>query len=385
MKTLLEEYKKIVSENRKVLLSTELQDGLPDPNITLTNNDLLIETLLRLFADEKAEYLPSNVPHLIQAHIEDVKTAANGLQSDPNGQASYVAAILKAMDKLYAHCLKYGLVTFGFTGKEEAQIVQNVRNRIVDLRKKSNDLSKIIVSRSERMEQETEEYLAALRARLEEAASAVEDIRGLVSQGKDIFLIMKQAQQETVHRLDEFKNLADEIDRIKKASIDSAEKINQMMKTTNEYESDTKAKMNSANDALSRITEKETEINDFYGKIQEYINKIGETKISADEYYTNLKGKCEKTVSRFEKKTEEIVLQNQDYQRQIKEILAKAVGAGLFRVFKLRRNFLAWSRFIWIVVVIAASVGVVWGIYNISTHITNTTARHSYISGCIHV
>ncbi len=131
MLEIIEKYEKQTNANKEVLLQAELPESKFVSEVICNNNSLLIKTLKALFSKEKAECLPSVIIEEIKHLISDIENLFNIIETDPNA-VTQIGQILQTMDKLYAYCLQFGLITFGFKGKEETLLIQNMRNKIND-------------------------------------------------------------------------------------------------------------------------------------------------------------------------------------------------------------------------------------------------------------
>ena len=126
-----------------MLLKTKLSEDALAAALVCNNNSLLIENLTKLFRDEKAKYLPYVIIVNIEHRISDINNLLDTIEKKPEDPGS-VLQVLKSIDDLYAFCLQFGLITFGFTGKEEAQLVQGVRNKIGDIQSDISNLKQEI-------------------------------------------------------------------------------------------------------------------------------------------------------------------------------------------------------------------------------------------------
>jgi len=128
MLAIIEEYERRTEANRKVLLGMKLPDDGLTAQAVLNNNHLLVANLKGLFSEEKGEYLPNAIRKNLNGQISRIHQSYAQLEQGP--AADHGPRILEQMDGLYAYCLQYGLITFGFPGKEQSQIVQTLRNEV---------------------------------------------------------------------------------------------------------------------------------------------------------------------------------------------------------------------------------------------------------------
>ena len=128
MLDLIDEFDRRTHANEGSLASVQLADEGTIAQSVLNNNRVLLADLKALFSQKRAEYLPGVITRNLRERFAHLAEAYNNLEqtSEPN----HARRILGQMDELYAYCLQYGLITFGFRGKERSQIVQNLRNKV---------------------------------------------------------------------------------------------------------------------------------------------------------------------------------------------------------------------------------------------------------------
>jgi len=115
----------------------------------------------------------------------------------------------------------------------------------------------------------------------------------------------------------------------------------------NQIASQITAKNNSADETLAAIQERKKTADDFYTTVETYKKDMLDANKKAKLEYSDLKKTCDDTISKYSSKTEEIIKQNNVYQGQIKELLAKAVSGGLFKVFSQRQEKLSKGTIFW--------------------------------------
>ncbi len=391
MLNLLNQYKQAIQENKRLLSDFQnLPADIPNPEITLSNNDLLVGCLTKIFEEEKAQYLPASVTAAMSAPVNEILKGIQSLTKEPQNQ-SHFAAIIQTMDKLYACCLQYGLITFGFSGKEETQMVESTRNAISDISVQTKSLRKVIKSNNEKAEamltrfdqdiqklnsdaqqllKNLEENLQTNKTTAETTVSKIagmtELVNGYQNSSKtalDKITELHTASQQTSERIKEIENQSK---NSQQTITTIAAKINEQLQNASTHAADTKTKADATNQSLANAKQKETEINAFYQNLEAYKSDMTEVKRKADADYAQTKDECISMVKKHEEETQNIIAQNKQYQDEIKELLHKAVSAGLFGVFKQRHEFLAKGRNFWRWAVIASSLLVVSGIVFVS-------------------
>jgi len=415
MLELLSEFQKLVNENKQKIISVEgLPEDIPDIEVTINNNDLLTKSLVKIFKEEKSKYLPSNIPQYIEQYINDIKTSLQEIQKEPDNIISYVQPILSSMEKLYAHCMKYGLITFGFNVKEEISIIQDMRNKIGEVTAKINGLKRALDNRNNEIESlwtnSTDELNVinkSVKDKIEQNSIQFEDdvnntlieIKEKINSFNSIIEEKTKEAEGLVSSIEEFKNtseqnfgksneVTEQINETKesveqifnevkaiKEKVDihlnetalSTNKTDEQLKNATQCVAEINTKNNSAAEIIANMKQREDEINEFYQEIEEHKEEMLKNKKKADADYTSIKNNFENTLSDYDDRNNKIIENNESYQSEIKNLLHKAVSAGLFGVFKQRQKYLAISRYIWAVLVFASSIAVVWIIYSIAS------------------
>jgi hypothetical protein len=139
----------------------------------------------------------------------------------------------------------------------------------------------------------------------------------------------------------------------------STNKSDEQLKNATQYVAEINTKNTSATEIIANMKQREVEINEFYQGMEEHKEEMISNKKKADADYTSIKNNYART--------NKIIENNESYQTEIKELLHKAVSAGLFTVFKQRQKYLAISRYIWAALVFVSSIGVAWAIYHLAS------------------
>ena len=118
------------------------------------------------------------------------------------------------------------------------------------------------------------------------------------------------------------------------------------------------AKLDDSTNSLTSLQNKEKQINDFYQNMGKYKEEIIQFQKDIGEKYTGLIEKTETNIKDFDERTKNIIGQNEAQQKKIAELLAGAVGVGLFTAFGKQKKWLFVSRIICLVVLVGAIGGV---------------------------
>jgi len=399
-----------------VRASGELPSEELPAEIVLNNNDLLVENLLALFSKEEAQYLPSTITKEIRRRVSILEGVFGSIEGSP--EVGGTAEMLGEMDSLYAYCLQYGLVTFGFVDKEHTQVVQNVRNRIsgvveelaglkgkvadaeAQLDKEGQDIQKrlstagegVLAEISKRRDEFTGESESIAKKLGNRAAQFEADINQKTARSKELldgiqrYLDTAKASSEACvdrqKQIDVIMNSASgELDGI----IATASKANEQLvaakshaegaaaqaQGATQFNADTKAKSEAAAGHLATVKQRQEEIDTFYGEIEKHEEQMLAIRKEADTDYGEMKKACMETVEDFKGQTASIADQNREYQKEIKELLHKAVSVGLFSVFKERQGFLTITRFVWAGLVFVSAIALAVGIYRLASDLSN--------------
>jgi uncharacterized coiled-coil DUF342 family protein len=381
MVNLLNEYKKIIEENKSIILNfTNPPDNIPTLESTLSNNDLLVSCLIKIYELDKAKYLPLNITSSLMNSIKDIMRIIQLFKQEPQNQ-TYFTDILNGMDKLYTLCLQYGLITFGFSGKEETQLIENVRNEIDEINSETKSLRKMLKTHKEKadtiltdfdqnikqLKSDAQKRLNTFDEDLKAGKNSADDTVSKITGMLDVVNTHQNSVKTILDKITENNtNIQQALDRIKENEKQSqgilqntatmSSKVNEYLQTVSTNVAEVKAKVDSANQSLANVKQKEKEISDFYQKLESYKAEMIEVKKKADADYIEIKTSCNSNLEKYNEEIRNLINQNKKYQEDIKDLLHKAVSAGLFSVFKQRQEFLAKGRKFWRWAVICSSI-----------------------------
>lgn len=110
-------------------------DGAEGPiaERALSNTALLLEALATFYRDPKSEFFPTVITAAIQDRLIQAENTFAGLpEIDQPIPAASALNLVKQLEELYAYCLQYGLITYGFTGKiaqEQIELIRRTRQQ----------------------------------------------------------------------------------------------------------------------------------------------------------------------------------------------------------------------------------------------------------------
>ncbi len=115
-------------------IPTIVPKGQYDPDHTISNTHLLLETLIECYsASEKASYLPYAVDNQIHGQLNSLVTQLTSFAGNPH--PTFATNVMAAADSLYSVSLQYGIITFGFDQKELNDLITDLRSRRKNVRK----------------------------------------------------------------------------------------------------------------------------------------------------------------------------------------------------------------------------------------------------------
>jgi len=351
-----------VMSNPDILQIAKTIDGL---EIAISNANLLSNTLISFYQNEESAYFPRTITDKIEVFIRDANAQLNTLtaKKPPDKQ------LQENLDKLYEICLQSGITSFGFKSKELNHILDNAKRNIQCIEKKASEINDELEKQTQEFKRNVDEKNTVLDSNVnssnelkgkvtqieQSAKEKNESIENLLADASKLLEEIKKAQQEA----NATKNAIDS-ENINTQNITS--QIQSKLNEANQLTSQITAKNNTANDTLSAIQERKKAADEFYTTVETYKKEMLDTKKKAMADYSELKEICDTTIAENTKQSEEIIQQNTAYQEQIKELLAKAVSGGLFKVFNQRQVFLSKGTRFWKWAVVVSSILVAAGI-----------------------
>jgi methyl-accepting chemotaxis protein len=330
-----------------------------DIQSTLSNTELLLGTLAVFYSDqEKARYFPLCADVAVKTALEALSKRMTEFAG--NNHQTHVATFLSAADQLYAICIQYGLITFGFPQKELSELIVDLRTRKRTISKTAERVARdaaTILSAAEEHSREAKERFSneteELRASLESALKKCEE-----------FQLQLQASSDAMTKgLEEFKAqhasvtaMAESLAKSDKATSLLATEVEEMARTV-------RTELEAVKDHRARIKDEMDAILAFYSEIEEHQKTMRDTQKEATAKHNELVQKYEEEQSRLKARTDEIVVRNEGLQKEIKGHLSKAVGVTLFSAFDQRRRGLLHGKVWWAVIMLlsaGAGAGLSW-------------------------
>ncbi len=406
----IKELQGLLKEKRKLLQSIKgLPEDCPDVPTTINNTELLLKELTKLYKDEKAKHLPHTISTTVKQSIVAVVPILNSFSESGEGQADNVSQVITEMDELYANCLKYGLITFGFTAKEKSQTIEELRlsvnallSQIESIKNEALSAQDTLKDAGSKAEEEVERLLSQyndsvsqktesleqqidtavntftddcqqkkqhIQEYVDKAKSTSENLSELHKKGTEIQqniegLLNKatESTQSVAKTQEDAETVKSSIDEQLQQSQNLNQQIESSLQQANTNTAEVKAKNTNADELLALIKQKQKDVDEFHENLEEHRQDMAEIKKQAGVDYSKIKSSSESTVESCKEQTDAIVSENEQLQEQIKKLLTQAVGAGLFGVFEGRQKVLAKGRVFWQWAVVGSSVLVAVGI-----------------------
>jgi hypothetical protein len=381
----IQKLKVAIGAKQELLLRVaELLPDSPEPKICLDNTSLLLDTLESFAKEEKAKYLPKTIEKDVAARILNINSGLELIneQSTPDK----IVNVLEQMDLLYATCLKYGLITFGFSSKEALSMIEQIKaykNDVAQLayesRKAINQKAKTVEQSVEKAESNTQVLQQSLTQSIQtkidecktkidlqvgEAEKTVKAIKDLSETAISLQQEIDKKKKDAISEQEAIVKLGAAITETKKAFSTELQEIlkehqisTQTSTTVSTLTAQIQAKLDDSTKSLVNIQNKETQVTDFYKNIETYKAEIIEFQKGINEQHSILLEQTEGNIKNFAEKTKNIIEQNESQQNKITELLAKAVGTSLFTAQSQRTKKLYRSRLIWLIILVFTVIG----------------------------
>lgn len=350
MLSLLETVNANIAEIKNLALSLE-DPAREDFSKSFSNTDLLIKTLNNFYNDSaRSEYLPKPITKQINTNLTDLNASIAQFKTNPQS-IPLAEKVITAADSCYAHCLQYGLISFGFDTKVKQELIDELRG----IRKRYGK----IISDSEIKLKELEEKLTSDLAAFKEPITT--DVNKLHDNVKSIIDTLtteihdaKAAHEELINEINIAKTLNEGIANTDKETKKTSTEVTALATTLkSEFEKiqtlaiDVKTNVEQVRENRSAIKQQLDEIKDFFSEIEAHEKKMTDIKKESNENINKLTAAYEEDISGFKEATDNIITTNQDLQKEIKDHLTKAIGASLFSAFDTRRESLKGGKTFW--------------------------------------
>jgi len=399
LKTRLDEVKK----DKTIFDSAKSISGL---EIGISNANLLCDKLIDFYQGDDSAYFPMCITKQVTTHVTDGNAQLDMFLRNDISQGQ---KLQENLDKLYALCLQSGILSFGFEGKELSHLLdiakresQSIEGDVAELRELIDQRKSEMQSLFEAWKAQIDGFSEAEQRKMSEKSEATvanidklaNEFKSTVSQNLEALDAniatanelgdkIAQSEQAAQVKSDDISHLCNKANQalegirkkeqesaVAKTSVDeknaTAEnllgQIQSKLDNINQIVSQISAKNNTADEALAAIQERKNAADDFHTEVETYKDEmLGATK-RAKADYSLLKEECDAELTRYSADTKDILDQNVGYQEQIKDILAKAVSGGLFKVFSRRQEILADGTRFWKWAVVVSSALLAGGI-----------------------
>ena len=400
---MLEEIKELKQKLGQVLENKDILDlakPVDDLQIALSNGNLLVNDLISFYEQDKSAYFPKCITEQITSYVGDANAQLNSLLAKDTAQSEQLR---QNLDKLYALCLQCGITTFGFSSKEMHRLLDETKRNIQNLQGKTGKLGDELQKKTgevqslvQTWQNQLEEFLQTEQKKITEKSSSTVTV--IDKESQDFKTVAEQNRQILTTNIEISNKLKEEINQVQKVATEKKDGIEQLLNTgkqlleeikktqqesfsfkntidvesknahnltaqiqtklddANQIVSQISAKNNTADDNIAKIQEKKKTVDEFYTTVETYKQEMLDTGKKAKADYSELKQTCEQKVAEYSTKTDEIVQQNTVYQEAIKELLAKAVSGGLFKVFNQRQEVLSRGTRFWKWAVVVSSM-----------------------------
>lgn len=269
MLSLLETVNANIAEIKNLALSLEVP-AREDFSKSFSNTDLLIKTLNNFYNDSaRSEYLPKPITKQINTNLTDLNASIAQFKTNPQS-IPLAEKVITAADSCYAHCLQYGLISFGFDTKVKQELIDELRG----IRKRYGK----IISDSEIKLKELEEKLTSDLAAFKEPITT--DVNKLHDNVKSIIDTLtteihdaKAAHEELINEINIAKTLNEGIANTDKETKKTSTEVTALATTLkSEFEKiqtlaiDVKTNVEQVRENRSAIKQQLDEIKDFFLK-----------------------------------------------------------------------------------------------------------------------
>jgi hypothetical protein len=374
------------AQSEMILHASGLSPESPEPQICVSNTGLLLDTLESFTKQENAKFLPKTIQNDITNQLLTIISELDPI--DSQSTPDKVSSVLIKLDMLYVNCLKYGLITFGFSSKEALAMVEQIKGYKDEVAHTSTESRKNITQKNKGFDKLIEEankkiqsteaslalnvqtiiddYKTKAEKQLAEAAGVVGKIN-LLQQGVDENKKAIDSEQTAITGLKgEIAKTKETLSKELQQIQGEHQTISTQASTATTLAADIKTRNEDSAKLLANIQSKEKQINEFYQNMGKYKEDILTFQKDIGEKYTGLIENTDSKIKSFDERTELIIKQNEYQQKQITELLAKAVGVSLFTAFGKQKKWLFVSRIICLAVLVGAVVGVCWLVWHLA-------------------
>jgi hypothetical protein len=377
----------MVITDSKASLATRLGDyeSVDGPNAerTLSNTSLLLESLATFYGNPNSEFFPQVITTGIRERLIQAENTFAGLpiEDQPITEDS-ASGLLKLLDDLYAYCLQYGLITYGFTGKiaqDQIEMIRLARHQTETAARKmlaavnghESELASKLDTFEKSLVQSEADFNAKVAEQLNSLQPSIDGLAALLAAGQtdstEIGTILKAVTENATAvgkvraDLDAAAAAATAEFTARKATADAeAATIQALVLQVQKFESDARTMHQAITDARANMTDQLTQITAFYGEIEKNRLQMTEDGKEAQSHLAELRKSSEQSVTDLRERTDNVVSANESLIDQIKDHLGKAIGASLFSAFDTRRRSITIASWVWAGLLLASVGGTIW-------------------------
>lgn len=347
-------------------------DDSPDPFRCISNAKLLLSTLQEFFSQDRSAYLPHGIQRSITDTVSNIDDALKIFSTaTPETSAETSKKVINLLDSLYAQCLQFGIMTFGFSDKIAQENVTRISGFVEITKQKSLEsqvaLNEYVSATREEIEKSRVEIESRIKSIDELSQTAAKDaekigvsLQSAEKASVDISGVAKEVVEIKTTVEVSAKRVPEELKELKASSEASLKTLQENEEESEKLAASAKASSTMVAETRAGINEQFEAIKQFYGEIEKHKTLMLDVKKDASSNINSLQEGADKTVASFTKRSEEIVKANEDLIEQIKQSLQKAVGVSLFTAFDNRRTSLAVGTMWWIRILIGATLGAIW-------------------------
>lgn len=378
-------------------LGTTDSDIVPNAERTLSNTSLLLKSLATFYADPKSGFFPTVITTTIHDRLIQAESTFLGLPAaDQPIPLDSASGLLRQLEELYAYCLQYGLISYGFEGKmaqEQIELIRSSRQQTEAVARKMLTALKghesALTTKLDAFEKSLIQSEADFNAKVTEQFNAlkpsIDGIAALLTAGQadatEIKTVLKSVMENSTSvgkirtELETAASAATAEFTVRKSTADGElATIQALGLQVQKFEADAKTMHQAITDARSKMTEQLTQITAFYGEIETYRSQMTEAGKAAQLQLAELGKSTEKSVANLRERTDQVVSTNESLIDQIKNHLRKAIGISLFTAFDKRRRLITISSWIWAGLLLASVGATIWFAFWFVDHITTVAA-----------
>ncbi len=360
-------------------------DSIDGPNAerTLSNTSLLLESLATFYGDPKSEFFPTVITTAIRDRLVQAEGIFTGLPAA--GQpvpADSASGLLKQLEELFAYCLQYGLITYGFTGKiahEQIELIRRARQQteaaahkmLAAVNGHESELTSKLDTFGKSLAQSEADFNAKVTERLNALQPSIDGLAALLAAGQtdstEIRTVMNAATENATAvgkvraDLDTAASAATAEFTARKTTADvELSTIQALGLQVQKFESDAKVMHQTITDTRANMADQLTQITAFYGEIEKNRLQMTDAGKAAQSHLAELRKSTEQSVTDLRERTGQVVKTNESLIGQIKDHLRKAIGASLFTAFDTRRRHISIASWVWAVLLLLSVGGTIW-------------------------